>query len=202
MVEVLAAESAMSASPAEGFPLPEVPAQDPGDRVRAALRAHYAAVWRTVQALGIPKSSAEDVTQRVFVVFSRKIDRVRVGKERAFLLATAVRTAANARRQASQRREEAADSADDLPHPSPDPEYLLQTKQAKELLDGVLSSMPVEQRNVFVLFELEQLTLDETAQALGVPRGTAASRLRAARAIFKAGVERLRCQLARIGGHR
>lgn len=202
MVEVLAAESELSVGAAERCGLPDACTEDSSDRVRAALRAHYSAVWRTVQGLGIPKASAEDVTQRVFVVFSEKLDRVETGRERAFLMATAVRLAANARRHAAYCREDGDDRIDGLPHPGPDPEYLLETKQARGLLDDVLASMPTGQREAFVLFELEQLKLEEVAQALGVPKGTVASRLRAARAIFQAGVERLRCRMVRIGGHR
>jgi len=44
---------------------------------------------------------------------------------------------------------------------------------------------------VFVACELEEREVAEVAQALGIPRNTAASRLRLARAEFTAAVRRL-----------
>ena len=41
--------------------------------------------------------------------------------------------------------------------------------------------MPLELKAVFILFELERMTTTEVAEVLGIPRGTAASRLRRAR---------------------
>jgi RNA polymerase sigma-70 factor, ECF subfamily len=54
------------------------------------------------------------------------------------------------------------------------------------LLDAVLATLPPELRQVFVLFELEELTMREIAAALRLPAGTVASRLRRAREMFKA----------------
>jgi RNA polymerase sigma-70 factor (ECF subfamily) len=52
------------------------------------------------------------------------------------------------------------------------------------MLDAILSSMPVELCTVFVLFELEELTMAEIAQLLDLAPGTVASRLRRARERF------------------
>lgn len=54
--------------------------------------------------------------------------------------------------------------------------------------------MPEEQRDTFVLYELEQLTLAEIAEIGRVPLGTVASRLRRARAHFQVRVNRLRLE--------
>jgi RNA polymerase sigma-70 factor (ECF subfamily) len=51
--------------------------------------------------------------------------------------------------------------------------------------------MPLELRAVFVLFELEQIKVAEIATMLGIPEGTAASRLRRAREHFQDAVRRL-----------
>jgi RNA polymerase sigma-70 factor (ECF subfamily) len=200
MVELSATEPTFAAASLAGRPRADrAPASDRDARLTAALRTHFASVWRTVEALGVPRTYAEDVAQRVFLVFSEKLGRVSLGSERAFLMATAVRMAANARRQVVP---EHPMEVDGVAHPGPDAEQLLQNKQARELLDELLASMPYEQREAFLLFELEQLSIREVAQALGVPRGTAASRLRAARLLFQAGVQRLSCRIARQGGHR
>ncbi|HYJ08959.1 MAG TPA: sigma factor-like helix-turn-helix DNA-binding protein, partial [Polyangiaceae bacterium] len=59
----------------------------------------------------------------------------------------------------------------------------------REELDRGLLSLPFEQRTVFVLYELEGFTLPQIGEALGIPLGTATSRLRRARANFEAWVE-------------
>jgi RNA polymerase sigma-70 factor (ECF subfamily) len=50
--------------------------------------------------------------------------------------------------------------------------------------------MPSDLRMVFVLYEIEELTLPEIAVATGVRLGTLTSRLRRARAEFKSIVKR------------
>jgi hypothetical protein len=51
--------------------------------------------------------------------------------------------------------------------------------------------MPLELRAVFVLYELEQLTLPEIAELAAIPLGTATSRLRRAREQFQAHIKRI-----------
>jgi RNA polymerase sigma-70 factor (ECF subfamily) len=65
-----------------------------------------------------------------------------------------------------------------------DPEALLAARRARDRLDAVLGQMPDDLRAAFVLFEIEGFTKEEVAQALGIPAGTAASRLRRAREDF------------------
>jgi RNA polymerase sigma-70 factor (ECF subfamily) len=202
MVDSSAAESGQSGYAADHRGQLEALPEARDARLRAALNAHFASVWRTVQALGVPKGSAEDVAQKVFLVLSDKLDQVLPGCERSFLMAAAVRMAANSRRQLQRRAEAPGDGIDAMAHGWPNPEHLFASKQARDLLDEILSSMPSEQREVFLLFELEQLSVTEVAGALGIPRGTVASRLRAARALFEAAVRRLRSREQRQGGQR
>jgi RNA polymerase sigma-70 factor (ECF subfamily) len=78
--------------------------------------------------------------------------------------------------------------------------------ELRTLLWRALEAMPLEQRAVFVAFELEGLTGDEIASALGVPTPTIHSRLRLAREKFRAVIERERAKTgqtgAKIGGAR
>jgi RNA polymerase sigma-70 factor (ECF subfamily) len=73
----------------------------------------------------------------------------------------------------------------------PTAEELLDERRAQDLLRHVLDSMPVDLRVVFVLFEIEELTLREVATLLDIPLGTVGSRLRRARASFQGIVRRL-----------
>lgn len=148
-------------------------------------------VWRTLRRLGVPDAEVDDATQQVFLTASAKLAQIRPGKERSFLIAVTMRVASHARR-ANQRRvavhQRLSESPADL---APDPEHLTQRLQARALLDRVLDEMTPEVRVVFVLFELEELTVDQIAELLSLPRGTAATRLRRARFVFQEAAKKL-----------
>jgi RNA polymerase sigma-70 factor (ECF subfamily) len=74
--------------------------------------------------------------------------------------------------------EEAADQG-------PTGEELLDLLRARKRLDEILDGMSMEHRAVFVLFELDEMTMAEIATFLEVSPGTVASRLRRARAEFR-----------------
>jgi RNA polymerase sigma-70 factor (ECF subfamily) len=163
-------------------------------RVHGLLSRNYADVWRVLRRLGLPSGSVEDAAQHVFLVASRKLDSIEAGHERSFLIGTAVRVAANMRRAAAVRRERADDEVASRADEAPGPEELLDEKRLRQLLDAVLDSLPDDLRTVLVLFELEELSVTEIAEVVGVPRGTAASRLRRARDAFEASAQRLKAQ--------
>jgi len=172
-----------------------LPAGDAAARMAALLPAHFRDVWRMVRRFGVPERSAEDAAQEVFIIAARRLADITPGSERAFLLATAVRVAANARRSLSTRREvsdthEVPDGVD----PRPSADALLDQK-----LDDVLDVLTDELRVAFVLYELEGLSSPEIATLLGIPVGTVASRLRRAREAFDVEVERVRARLAKGG---
>ena len=59
-----------------------------------------------------------------------------------------------------------------------------------ELLQTGLESMTEQQRETFILFELEQLTAREIAEQLQLPEAAVVSRVRRARAAFASFLER------------
>lgn len=151
-------------------------------------------IWRTVRRLGVPASEADDATQQVFLLANDKLDSIRPGSERAFLIAVATRVASHARR-AIQRREQAQRRLSEHPTAvisATDP--ATQRLEARDLLDRVLNTMPSKTRTVFVLFELEDMSVDDIAALLELPRGTVATRLRRARMLFEAESKRLKAQ--------
>ena len=66
----------------------------------------------------------------------------------------------------------------------------------------MLESLPLDLRTVFVLYELEELTMVEIARALDLPMGTVASRLRRAREAFEELSRRVRRDIGRKEGRR
>lgn len=145
---------------------------------------HLDFVWRSLRRLGVLAGDVDDAAQRVFLIANDKLTSIRPGSERSFLIGVATRVASHARR-AYQRRELGEQRWSTNPRESnPDPEVLTQQLEARALLDRVLDAMPPELRAVFVLFELEELSIDQIARLLQIPRGTAATRLRRAREVF------------------
>jgi RNA polymerase sigma-70 factor, ECF subfamily len=188
----------------QGLPLPLAMAGPPAareaiatsaDRLTELFHDHFDLVWRTVRRLGVPPEALDDAAQEVFVIASRRLAAIEPGKERAFLYGTAVRVASTARRTSSRRRRAQPPPEDggaiDPADTAPAPDELVDRKRARELLDELVARLPDDTRPVFVLYELEGLTMDEIATCLEVPPGTVASRLRRARETFQAAVAKL-----------
>jgi len=154
-------------------------------RLRAMVDRYLDFVARVLRNAGTPEAEVDDDVQRTFIAVANRLDDVRPDAEKSFLLQTALRMAAHARRTLARRRE-VHDSDAQLRIQGPlQPEQMLDQKRARELLDEVLSEMAIELRTVFVLYELEELSMTEIAATLRIPQGTVASRLRRARADFR-----------------
>jgi len=161
------------------------------------MAAHFDFVWRSLRRLGLSPSDADDGAQEVFVVAARKLSSIVPESEKRFLFATALRVASTRRRGLKRRRED--------PHPfpgeeepfserersEPGPERLAELAHARRDLQEILAAMKLEQRAVFVLYELEEMTVPEIAALLEVPAGTVSSRLRVAREEFDQSLRRL-----------
>lgn len=161
-------------------------------RLRSMLQEQYDFIWRSLRRLGVPSTDVDDCAQQVFWVAARKLEAIEAGCERAFLFSTALRVASDARRTRVRRREVPDDDETQQPcDPSPRPDEIADQRRARALLDEVLSSMPIDLRAVFVLFELEEMATADIAKLLEIPSGTAASRLRRAREEFHAIVARV-----------
>jgi RNA polymerase sigma-70 factor (ECF subfamily) len=141
------------------------------------------------------------VAQEVFLIVSRRIDQVEFDRERQFLMGVTVRVTANVRRRAMAKLEVAAELCHERHvDPSPRPDELLEHKQLRQVLDGILDRLPDDQREVFVLSEIEGMTGPEVAASLDLPLGTVASRLHRARERYRAEVGRYRLRWTRTTG--
>jgi len=156
------------------------------------MTAHFDFVWRSLRRLGLSPADADDGVQEVFVVASRKLPAILPESEKRFLFATALRVASTRRRGLKRRREE--------PRPwlgedsEPGPERLTELARARRDLNEILDAMKLEQRVVFVLYELEEMTVPEIAGLLDLAIGTVSSRLRVAREEFDLALRRMRAR--------
>ncbi len=173
-----------------------LPPRERDARLAELLRVHFRLVWRALRRLGVPEHAVDDAAQEVFIVAAKKLTTIAPAYERRFLYGVALRVAANARRARAARPEKSETvELEETASAAPSPEALLDRKRARELLDATLEAMPDDLRTAFVLFELEGCSAPEVAALLGIPIGTATSRLRRAREAFRAAVSKLHRKL-------
>lgn len=184
------AKSSIQAPPLQGESAPGPP--HPGHEYVAHLfDTYYNFVWKLVRRLGVPSQLVDDAAQQVFIIAARKVQDIEPAREQSFLHGVALRVASDARDAARRRGGPAQELDDRAESGEPSPDELLDRKRARQRLDEILASMGLEERTVFVLFEIEGLTMAEIASLEGVPPGTVASRLRRARETFAHKVARL-----------
>lgn len=171
-------------------------------RLKAMMTTHFNFIWRSLKRLGVPQADVDDCTQQVFLVASRKLAVITEGSEQAFLFGTALNVAAEARRTAARRRDCPAGDTLEAFDPGPQPDEIADRKRVRAILDKVLEAMPLDLRVSFVLFELEEMSLQQIASLLSIPTGTVASRLRRARTEFQRLVSRMHAIEASRGAKR
>lgn len=164
----------------------------PHDRSTPTLedlyRAHADFVWRAVLRMGIAEAQAEDAVHEVFLVARRKLSDFRGdAAPTTWLYAIARGVCANLRR--ARARAERRSALAPVPTPTLDPEDAASRAKAAALVAAFLETLPTEQREVFVLSDVEGMGGPEVAAALRIPLGTAYSRLRLARKRLEAFVE-------------
>jgi RNA polymerase sigma-70 factor (ECF subfamily) len=165
-------------------------------RLRKVVDESFDFVGRSLRSLGVPEAEVDDALQQVFIAASRRLGDVQPGAERAWLFRTAIHIAAHVHRSRRRHPERVAADLPERRDSTPGPEELADLRRAREILDEVLDAMPLELRAVFVLAEVEDLAVPQIAQTVGVPLGTAASRLQRARKLFQSEIKRVRALMA------
>lgn len=146
---------------------------------------HAVFVWRSLRLLGVAPDGLDDAVQEVFLVVHRRLAEFEGRSSvRTWLYAIARRVAGNVRRGASRRGSQESISADLADAHRADPRELAEKAEAGRLLLDLLGQLTEEQREVFVLVEVEEMSVPEAAEALGMNLNTCYSRLRAARNCF------------------
>ncbi|HYQ17053.1 MAG TPA: sigma-70 family RNA polymerase sigma factor [Polyangiaceae bacterium] len=144
-------------------------------------------LWRTLMNLGVPRHDAQDVCQEVMLTVHRRLPDFDGRSLRGWLYGICVRFASDYRRSARVRREVPTESLPEAAQESELPELVDRARSLKRTLDA-LDALDEAKRAAFVLYEVEELTLAEVAEALGVPLQTAYSRIKAAREALRVGL--------------
>ena len=153
---------------------------------------HARYVWRVLRRLGVAEEEAADATQDVFLVIHQRLGEFEGRARLTTWLFRICLNVARDRRRSSRRRPETPDAAlvEAAPATGPDAEVHLHRRQGIEQFDRLLDELDLDQRAVFVLFELEEMSGDDIAETLQIPVGTVRSRLRLAREAFRAAAAR------------
>ena len=166
--------------------------QAPGPKVPSLaeiFREYAPFAWRALRRLGVPEADVEDVCQEVFVVVHRKLgDFEGRSSLKTWIYGICARTASDYRRSGRVRREIVTDTPPEVPHEGAQHETIM-LKQARAALDRILDQLDDDKRSVFVLYEIEELTMAEVAEALSCPLQTAYSRLHTARKLVATAIE-------------
>ncbi len=150
------------------------------ERLRRWIAEYSEAILRACRLLLSDRGQAEDAMQDTFLKAWRHMadyEKKHVENDRAWLLRIAANICRDYRRSAWFRRvDRRADWADLSPDPS---------AQGDRLLTVCVGELADKYRRVIVLYYYQRLTLQETAEALGIPVSTAHRRLRKAEALLR-----------------
>jgi RNA polymerase sigma-70 factor, ECF subfamily len=149
------------------------------------FQEHARFLWRALAGLGVRPADVDDALQEVFLVVHRRLREFDGRSLRSWLYAICLRVASDYRRSARVRHEVAVPEVPDSAFAASQHNQL-EASLLFGRLKRVLDELDEEQRGAFVLYEIEELTLRETAEALGCPLQTVYSRLRSARAHVEA----------------
>jgi RNA polymerase sigma-70 factor, ECF subfamily len=145
---------------------------------------HAGLVYGLARRVARDEQLAREVTQEVFTYLWEMPDRVDLsrGSLRTYLALLAHRRAVDeVRRQEARFRAESA-SAPPEPEDGPETQVVGAATQTwrKKHLTALLDMLPADQRTAVRLAYYDGLTYVQVAKALGIPEGTAKTRLRSA----------------------
>ena len=170
------------------------------DAIRLLMRRHNQRLFRTARAILRDDAEAEDAVQEGYI---KAIDAIGGFRSESRLSTWLVRIVANealgrlraVRRGAEVIRLEADldENVERAPEPAderPGPESEAMHAQARRIIESKIDRLPDPYRAVFVMRAVEEMTVEETAEALGIPDATVRSRLFRARAMLRESLAR------------
>ncbi len=161
-------------------------------RFQALYSEHFDFVYRNLRWLGISEDSVDDALQDVYVIALRRIESYVEGTHpKAWLFAIATRVASNHRRGARRRGTPLPLESEAHASVLPGPFDASARSEAMHTLQAFLDTLDEDKRAVFVMAELEQMSVPEIARALSANLNTVYTRLRTARQAFAEAVAAL-----------
>ena len=159
------------------------------------MRRYNQRLFRTIRVMVGNDAEAEDILQEAYV---RAYQHLGQFEGRAsfstWLTRIALHEAMARRRKSSRFRSldaaDPSDSADNWEDGGRSPEEAASSTELRGVLDQAITRLPEPLRLVFMLREVEGLTVDETAGCLGISAANVKVRLHRARSQLRSGIER------------
>jgi len=173
------------------------------------MRRHNGKLFRIARAILKDDFAAEDALQDAYldayrrsaqfrgdasvstwltrIVINQALMRLRRRKRDRVVVPFAARKNTLRGRGHDDRGHDEADVADDH---SESPSSATFRAEIRRLLEGRIDALPVAFRTVFIMREVEDMTVEETAACLGIPAATVRSRLFRARALLRESLAR------------
>ncbi len=155
------------------------------------MRRYNRTLFRTARAILRDDGLAEDAVQEAYLRAYGAIGGFRGESKLSTWLIRIVANEALERRRKDVRRAEvmpiSGGDAVDLERPMAEdgPQQMAERGEMRRLLEAKIDRLPDSYRAVFVLRALEELSVEETAAALGIPEATVRSRFFRARGLLR-----------------
>lgn len=170
------------------------------DAIRFMVKRHNQTLFRTARAILREDGEAEDAVQEAYLKAIRGMGGFRSdAKLSTWLTRIVVNEALERLRKAKRSAEviplaadidaegEVMDAADES---AATPEAQALRSEARRLMESRIDALPDSFRAVFVLRAVEEMTVEETAAALGIPEATVRTRFFRARSLLRESLSR------------
>ena len=172
------------------------------DAFRLLMRRNNQTLFRTARSILRDDAEAEDAVQDAYLQAFRSIGNFRGESKLSTWLVRIVANESIARLRKRKRmanviafdgesaepvEQEAAAAAEAAPI---EPEREAMRGETRKLIEAQIDRLPEAFRTVFVLRAIEEMSVEETAQSLGIPEATVRTRFFRARGLLREGLSR------------
>jgi len=173
-----------------------------GAAFETVMRRNNGALFRVARAILKNDSDAEDVLQESYLAAYRHAAEFRADAKLSTWLTRIVVNQALARRRSRHRErivvpfgdlpaeERNTNESDAVDESAISPEHAMTRAEVRDLLERKIDELPVAFRIVFVLREVDELSVAETATCLSIQEATVRSRLFRARGLLRESLAR------------
>ena len=148
------------------------------------MRRHNERIYRAVRAILRDEAEAEDAMQCAYLhAYAHLRDFQGRSSFATWLTRIAIHEALGRRRRGLRVAPD--EEEHDVPAPARSPEQGASDVETRELLARAIDALPEHFRVVFVLRQVQELSIEETAECLDVPQATVKTRLHRARALLR-----------------
>ena len=171
--------------------LPQTARATPADPAsfEALMRRYNPRLFRVARAILKDEGAAEDALQEAYIQAYRQLETFRGDADMGtWLTRIVINQSLMGLRKRKREKEGVVVPFPDVPAESPSD--LTLRSEIRRLIERRVDELPVAFRTVFVMREIEEMTAQETAEALGIPEATVRTRLFRARALLRNSLER------------